>query len=315
MTVHQAKGLGVDVVILPELGGQAMSDFRDDARISLHRDEHGVVQWGLALPRKEFCEADPVLQSAREEIRARQSYESLCVLYVAMTRAKKALYCVTAAGRNVKHAGKWLENTFPGDGDHREVGNPKWFNEYPKTEPMDSDLRSPLTPHSPLVTRHTSSTSPSRRKPRKLESIIINREGRAFGSEVHRLLAAIEWFDAALPPEIPGDDSAAETVNRFLATSDAAKVFTRPAGQFLLWRERTYDVEIDGEIQTGTFDRILITLNNGQPVEAKIYDFKTDQGVTDLQKKYHDQLDAYRAAAAKLLGLPLENVSATAISV
>jgi ATP-dependent exoDNAse (exonuclease V) beta subunit len=60
---------------------------------------------------------------------------------------------------------------------------------------------------------------------------------------------------------------------------------------------------------------VLITLNNGQPVAAQIYDFKTDQTGTDLQKKYHDQLEAYRTAAAKLLGLPLENVTATAISV
>lgn len=314
MTVHQAKGLGVDVVILPELGGQAMSDFRDDARISLHRNEQGAVQWGLALPRKEFCEADPILRSAREEIRARQSYESLCVLYVAMTRAKKALYCVTAAGRNVKHAGKWLENTFPGDTDHREVGNPKWFNDYPKTEPPVSDLPSLSTCHSSLATRHSISSSPSRRKPRRLDSIITNREARELGSEVHRLLAAIEWFDG-LPPEISDHTSAAETVRHFLTTSNAMKVFTRPTGEFLLWRERTYDVAIDGEIHTGTFDRVLITLKNGQPVAAQIYDFKTDQTGTDLQKKYHDQLEAYRAAAAKLLGLPLENVTATAISV
>jgi hypothetical protein len=56
-------------------------------------------------------------------------------------------------------------------------------------------------------------------------------------------------------------------------------------------------------------------LNNGQPVAAQIYDFKTEQTGTDLQTKYYDQLEAYRTAAAKLLGLTLENVTATAISV
>jgi ATP-dependent exoDNAse (exonuclease V) beta subunit len=235
-----------------------------------------------------------------------------------MTRAKKALYCVTAAGRNVKHAGKWLENTFPGDTDHREVGNPKWFNEYPKTEPPVSDLPSPSNTLSlsPQVSGFSprSFSSPSRCKPRRLDSIITNREARELGTEVHRLLAAIEWFDG-LPPEIPDNTFAAETVRHFLTTSDAMKVFTRPAGELLLWRERTYDVAIDGEIHTGTFDRVLITLKNGQPVAAQIYDFKTDQTGADLQKKYHDQLEAYRAAAAKLLGLPLKNVTATAISV
>jgi hypothetical protein len=92
-------------------------------------------------------------------------------------------------------------------------------------------------------------------------------------------------------------------------------VFTRPAGEFILWRERTYDVEIDGETHTGTFDRVLITLNNGQPVEAQIYDFKTDKGHDDLQEKYKDQLDAYIKAAALLLGISPDKVKADPVAV
>jgi ATP-dependent exoDNAse (exonuclease V) beta subunit len=233
-----------------------------------------------------------------------------------MTRAKKALYCVTAAGRNVKHAGKWLENTFPGTTDHREVGNPKWFNEYPVVDIQPPPAFEATLSLSPQVSGFSprASSTPSRRKPRSLESIIINREAREFGTEVHRLLAAIEWFDGA-PPEISGDTAAADAVRRFLATPDATKVFTRPAGEFLLWRERTYDVEIDGEIQTGTFDRVIVRLKDGQPVEAKIYDFKADQAGTDLQKKYQDQLQSYRTAAAKLLSLSAEGITTTAIPV
>jgi ATP-dependent helicase/nuclease subunit A len=321
MTVHQAKGLGVDVVILPELGGRAMTEFRDDSRISLHRDEQGHVQWGLALPRKDFCEADPVLSSAREEIRARQSYESLCVLYVAMTRAKKALYCVTAAGRNVKHAGKWLENTFPGDTDRREAGDAKWFTEYQKTKaPSRGFARQALVKHGPTETPTPLTLQvsglrppPSHRPSRRLDSIITNREARAIGTDVHRLLAAIEWFDGP-PPEIPGNTPAAETVRHFLSTPEAHKIFTRPAGECLLWRERTYDVEINGEIHTGTFDRVLITLKDGHPTKAHISDFKTDRAGVDLSKKYHDQLEFYRQAAAKLLGLQLDQVTALPVS-
>ncbi|MEX1010006.1 MAG: UvrD-helicase domain-containing protein [Chthoniobacterales bacterium] len=311
MTIHQAKGLGVDVVILPELGGKAMTEFRDDSGISLHRDAQGRVQWGLSLPKKDFCAVDPVLAAAREEIRARQSYESLCVLYVAMTRAKKALYCIAPGGRNVKHPGKWLENTFPGTGDRRELGNAKWFNDFPlidiqpptpsKPTPSLSPQVSSLSPAFPL--------SPSRRNSRRLDSIITNREARELGTEVHQLLAAIEWFDGQ-PPEIPGDNPAAEMVVHFLTTPEAPKIFTRPAGEFLLWRERTYDVEINGEIHTGTFDRVLITLKDGQPTQAHISDFKTDHSGIDLSKKYHDQLESYRQAAAKLLGLQLDQVTA-----
>ena len=316
MTIHQAKGLGVDVVILPELGGKAMTEFRDDSGISLHRDAQGRVQWGLSLPKKDFCAVDPVLAAAREEIRARQSYESLCVLYVAMTRANKALYCIAPGGRNVKHAGKWLENTFPGTGNHRELGNPKWFNAYPLIDPQPPAASKPTPSLSPQVSGFSprASSTPSRRNPRRLDSIITNREARGLGTEVHHLLAQIEWLGNK-PPEIPEDSPATETVRHFLATSDANKVFTRPAGEFILWRERTYDVAIEGEIHTGTFDRVLITLLNGRPVSARIYDFKTDQSGTDLRKKYHDQLESYRTAAAKLLNLQIDQVTARPVPV
>jgi ATP-dependent exoDNAse (exonuclease V) beta subunit len=233
-----------------------------------------------------------------------------------MTRAKKALYCIAPGGRNVKHAGKWLEKTFPGTGDRRELGKAKWFNAYPLIDIQPAAASKPTPSLSPQVSGHSprASSTPSRRNPRRLDAIITNREARELGTEVHRLLAAIEWFDGQ-PPEIPGDNPAAETVRHFLTTPEACKIFTRPTGEFLLWRERSYDVEIDSEIHTGTFDRVLTTLTDGHPAQAHIIDFKTDQTGTDLQKKYRDQLEFYRQAAAKLLGLDVRQVSATTISV
>jgi ATP-dependent exoDNAse (exonuclease V) beta subunit len=196
--------------------------------------------------------------------------------------------------------------------DRREAGDAKWFNKHKKTEaPKHGLTETPI----PLTLQVSGlRPPPSHRPSRRLDSIITNREARAIGTDVHRLLAAIEWFDG-LPPETPEDSPAAETVRRFLATPEGRLIFTRPAGEFILWRERTYDVEIEGETHTGTFDRVLITLNNGHPVEAQIYDFKTDQTGTDLQKKYHDQLESYRTAAAKLLGLRLDQVTAHLVPV
>ena len=46
----------------------------------------------------------------------------------------------------------------------------------------------------------------------------------------------------------------------------------------------TYDVEIGGEIETGTFDRVLVMLRDGQPVEARIYDFKTERATPVLTR-------------------------------
>jgi len=312
MTVHQAKGLGVDMVILPELGGKAMTEFREDAGISLHRDANGKVLWGLALPRKDWCEVDPVLREAREEMRAKQSYESLCVLYVAMTRAKKALYCFTARGRNDKNSGNWLEKNFPGDGDRREQGDAKWFTEFPI-----SDLRSPdsLSTSNLQVSAFSfqPSSSPSRRARCDTRGILTGQNARQFGTEVHGLLAQIEWSDGEAAA-VGGDGAAADRVRRFLASADAEKIFTCPKDVTVLWRERSFEVLTNGEFLGGTFDRVNISMKDGAPVSAAIYDFKTD-GEGDLRERYRGQLESYRRAASILLDLPLEKITAEPVAV
>lgn len=312
MTIHQAKGLGVDMVILPELGGKAMTEFRDDAGISLHRDGHGEVRWGFALPKKEFCEADPVLREAREEIRARQSYESLCVLYVAMTRAKKALYCLTARGRNDKNAGNWLEKNFPGDGDRREEGDPDWFSAHKKTEvsPATTDSESPPLPS---MQAHDGA-SPSSRTKHSAPDIIRNAAVRSHGEEVHRLLSRIEWSGSE-PPVLEGQSEAVVRVRRFLASAEGVEIFKHPAATPRLWRERAFGVLADGELLSGTFDRVHINLEKNLPVSAVIYDFKTDVDTVDLQVRYGEQLELYRCAAAKLLALHPEKITVRAVAV
>jgi len=312
MTVHQAKGLGVDVVILPELGGKAMSEFRDDAGIALHRDEQGQVQWGLSLPKKDLCQVDPVLWEAREEMRARQSYEALCVLYVAMTRAKKALFCVAAKGRNDKNAGNWLERAFPGDGDRREMGDAKWFSAHSKTTVDHVEASGGSAPLPPVVAHPVS--VPSRRAARKAADIVGRADARRFGTEVHRLLAPIEWIDT-VAPVIPGEGAAAEAVRKFVVSAAGRKIFTRPSPDTELWREQSFDVFVDGTLHSGTFDRVHIERKDGRAVSARIYDFKTDGEGADLKERYGEQMENYRLAAATLLGLDLAAVTAEPVPV
>lgn len=316
MTIHQSKGLGVDMVILPELGGKAMTEFREGAGVSLHRDERGEVRWGLSLPRKEFCEADPVLQSAREEIRARQSYEALCVLYVAMTRAKKALYCLASSGRDNKNAGNWLEKNFPGrDGDsaRREEGEAEWFKEHAKmVDPSATDPEPSLLP----VGEHRATQSPSRERTGDMGALFTDTASRRLGSEVHRILQHIEWIGKNTP-EIPGDDEAVVLTRKFLESPLAREIFTQPDHAVMLWRERAFDVETEGQMTSGVFDRVHVKLDaSGRPVAAQIFDYKvTNEEESNLQKNYAGQLGLYRQAAAKLLDLPMESVEARAVVV
>lgn len=312
MTVHQAKGLGVDMVILPELGGKALTEFRENAGIAIHRDGQGRVQWGLSLPKKDLCEADPVLQEAREQMRARQSYEALCVLYVAMTRAKKSLYCLTAKGRNDKNAGNWLDQSFPGTGNWRETGDAGWFAPYSfaPSETLTTD-------HAALPTSGPAAVavSPSRHKKRSASDIINRTGSRRFGLEVHRLLAGIDWLgDQA--PVITDDGAAADAVRNFIASEEGRTLFSSPTAPTGLWRERSFDVIHEDKLLSGTFDRVHIEYGqDGKPSSARIYDFKTDGGHVDLHERYKDQLADYSKAVAILLGIAADKVRAEAVGV
>ncbi|NLE94928.1 MAG: UvrD-helicase domain-containing protein, partial [Dehalococcoidia bacterium] len=91
MTVHQSKGLGFDVVILPELERQSMTAARNP-KFVLARDERTQTpRWALKLPRRAVAECDETVRAEIERADSNASFESLCVLYVAMTRAKKGL--------------------------------------------------------------------------------------------------------------------------------------------------------------------------------------------------------------------------------
>jgi ATP-dependent helicase/nuclease subunit A len=83
MTIHKAKGLQFDTVILPGLGRQAR---RDDSRMFLfHR--------GLVAPIKESAaEFDPIYAYLAELEKRRGKHEIVRQLYVAATRARKSLH-------------------------------------------------------------------------------------------------------------------------------------------------------------------------------------------------------------------------------
>jgi ATP-dependent exoDNAse (exonuclease V) beta subunit len=317
MTTHFSKGLGMDMVILPELGGKGLSELRDTSGISLHRDGEGNVEWGMALPGKDICAADETLRAAREHLRARQAYENLCVLYVAMTRAKHALYCLHAPAKDIKNAGRWLQDFFPStdgrDPDNRTLGNPKWFEAY---------LRKDLTPTIIKGTKLKRSenkmpdSSPSSHEGEDIPAGLILGGGAArhLGTEVHELLAQVEWLGEE--PDYSGATvEGAKLVREFLA-SDRAAVMNKPGDNFTVWREKAFDVEVDGRAVSGIFDRVHIGRGkDGKPDAVQIYDFKTDQGNADLRERYKEQLEEYRRAAARLFDIDPEKVTATALGV
>jgi len=93
MTVHQSKGLEFDAVFLPELDGkltgtppQCVADVPD-----LGQPPRGLSRW---ITNDAWHFLDPTWQKAFGKNSAGRMTESLCLLYVAMTRARQALYLI-----------------------------------------------------------------------------------------------------------------------------------------------------------------------------------------------------------------------------
>ncbi|GIW97659.1 MAG: hypothetical protein KatS3mg111_0992 [Pirellulaceae bacterium] len=231
MTVHKSKGLEFDAVVLP----LATSDLASQGQEKL-------------MPRfDDPCEPpDGVLRYVRKSLRSmlpprwqqafathmeRKVIESLCVWYVAMTRARRALY-VLAPQQNSLEASfaGILHSLFPAadssqDGDRRilvEHGQRHWFADLPpssenatiagtqRTKKASSDA-SPASENALPSAERPAARFMLRNVPLRKPSHVAasnqqhGRMGRAFahsdpaaravGTLLHALLADVQWID------------------------------------------------------------------------------------------------------------------------
>lgn len=95
MTVHQSKGLEFDIVVLPDLEGRLVGQTKSFVvrRPSPTEPIDRVCRYRNADVR-ELLPTD--FQQMFDDARRRQISEALCVLYVAVTRAKHALHMIIA---------------------------------------------------------------------------------------------------------------------------------------------------------------------------------------------------------------------------
>lgn len=298
MTVHKAKGLGFDVVVLPDLQGNRIDERRDGLAVQKAPDRS--VEWVLDLPPKLFYAQDEVLAAHVRAAEADAGYENLCLLYVAMTRAKRAMYLIT------EPVGKSTSRNFPrllaetlGDepGPVRvgeasfsgpwQSGDPDWHRalrprekppeKVPRLERLPSDRAEPIARR---VARRPSGEDVGRVTAAALFS--IGTAGtREAGTAVHALLAQVGWLGASNEPdpERIGVDTPEAMIARWKASAGLAReaaavaaaeaclrapalaaVWRRPAEvpAVELWRERSFEIVLDQSWISGTFDRVIV---------------------------------------------------------
>lgn len=323
MTVHKAKGLGFDIVILPELGGQG---FASANRLEMleRKGDLGSTEYLIRKPSKEICEADPALKEMMRAWEAEQCYERFCNLYVALTRAKHATYCVLDPVKDNWTPGAkyddWIrEATAPCGGPDTRIGGHShpvlfesgaWLAPAPeqtedKQEPAD---RKGLRPAVPRVKRKMASSQ----KETRPGALLQGGKGMSFGNLVHSHFEKITWSDSL--PEMDGKE-AAGVVRECLQVPGIRKFFTRPSGDFQLLREQPFET-LDGDAWvSGVIDRAVVSMENGRAARVSIVDFKTDRKTADeLKEAYAGQMQVYRKAMARVVRVPEKNITCHLLS-
>jgi ATP-dependent helicase/nuclease subunit A len=294
MTIHKAKGLGFDVVILPEIPNDSIPNAK-------YFDVAEGPGWLTQTPPKWARAIIPEITEAEDRWATAQQYESFCTLYVALTRAKRGLYVLLeppskSRAPDSPSLENWLMRSAGSgadDGAIYQEGSDDWITSVPSLETTEKSI-----PHPPLAVpvARRSRANPSAAKTHKHSS-----SGMKFGTEVHALLEKTEWTDEA-PPDLPQTD-AGKAVAKLLGNPALHEIFEKLGRPVDLFREQTVDAILDGKHLTGIIDRLHLHHDSlGKVNRVEIIDFKTDAVETpaDLIERYSTQMDSYRRVMAMI---------------
>ncbi len=341
MTIHKAKGLDFDVVVVPDLEGHTLLSRREG--LAVHESADRSIDWVLDLPPRLFSENDAVLGAHVCDARAAACYEQLSLLYVALTRAKRGLYVVTepVGASSSANFPQFLARTLGCEerpirvGAHEFAGSwsrgdPEWFRGLPPPAPASRPVPglerlAGAASNSVLRrrVRRPSLEDPSWESPARLFRLERSRESD-FGRRVHELLARIAWADPAERAARAADWAAqggapdAEAA-ACLTAAGLAAIWASPDGAAEVWRERDFEVIAEEAWVSGRFDRVVVSKDSaGRPTAAVVYDFKTDRAESPanwraIAERHAGQLATYRRAVCALTGLPAAAVRAEVV--
>jgi ATP-dependent helicase/nuclease subunit A len=223
MTVHQAKGLEFDIVVLPELD-DLLFRARNPPALAWRDEPGGRVTAVYPSASEEVRCLFPELQAAHHQARQAGLRDGLSGLYVALTRARYALHLVIRADDEKGQAGSSLSAAGlvrSALGLHQpavegrllhESGDPRWHR---TGDAPPGEVRSASDAGEGIRIRLLSDADRRRILPRRTPSgleggarvdlsSILRLDTRAAldrGSVLHRWFEAVEWLDEGVPPE------------------------------------------------------------------------------------------------------------------
>ncbi len=298
MTIHKAKGLGFDVVVLPEVPNNSIPS----AQYFEVAEGEG---WITETPPKWARDLIPEMRDAEASWAASQRYEAFCMLYVALTRSKRGLYVLLEPPSASQDADKaslanWLATSVSSNGQPGTIyqsGSPNWMEGVPRSaKAKDSAALPPLTGG----TARRERTTPSAAKKKSGAAVAHSASGMRFGSEIHAAFEQVGWVDETSPVMPAGDGGRA--VAELLEIPALRKLFERSGRAVELFREQAVDAIVDGQWLSGVMDRLHLHRDaSGTVTRVEVIDFKTDalDEIDKLVERYSAQMSAYREVMAR----------------
>jgi ATP-dependent exoDNAse (exonuclease V) beta subunit len=226
----------------------------------------------------------------------------MCVLYVALTRAKRGLYVLLPeVPKSRKEADEfsslanWMRLAVGAEGDGLvwQAGEAGWQESVgPRVAKPRVEVPA-LGVGRPLRSRST----PSGEKKEAAVKVADSPTGKVFGSEVHAAFEAVGWVDEEVPV-LPETD-AGRLVAELLGMREVRGGFERGGKPVELFREQWIEAIQDGKWLSGVIDRLHVH-DGGKRVE--VIDFKTDAvgAAEELRERYAGQMEAYRRVMAQV---------------
>ena len=298
MTIHQAKGLEFDIVILPELEGELAST--RTLKVVYERDgDAGPISRIARHVSKDMWSMFDDLRPMFEQHIGRLAHESLCLLYVAVTRAREGLFMLidppaeSSRTAPARMSSLVLQALHDGPAEPDQVvfewGDPGWLAPHAPVPAAPQDPSAPHleSPQSPLAFAPTqgpllrsASTSASDLNGRTVGQVLALNDGptSAWAGTLRALFAELAWLEdftddraalmAAAQRAAPNRDEefAAARVLEFLNMLEAPalrRALSRggaPAGALRVERQVPFARLEGGALQTGEIPRVVLEL-------------------------------------------------------
>ncbi len=342
MTIHHSKGLTFEHVFTAINGDTSIINKPKNIPIAGSYADNS--RWILNSINDEFS-IFPEINKAWNEFTAEQMFEKICLMYVALSRAKYTMTLILPPladakmklfknfepinnGKNSYYLTDYITETLFRCADADETEDEFHFMHAKIDDayiglPIEKEKTLNIKETPPLNFKMLPSPNIRRRRIRPSDGLDENdngkngklffnlpdeSKGKFFGEDLHRFLCDIDDFSApALPPDTPGNIR--DEIAKISANNDLCKLLN---DYDECWKERSFDVIIKDYYISGCFDRVQIHRNpDGSAADTIIIDYKSGSRPTEINdkvKRYHRQLNTYRMALSQLLKLSVAEI-------